>query len=559
MKKFSLKNKILRFFGLVSVVFVLAGCKGPQNVDPVQNNAEDYKLEFIKPANGSLTAKLENGTAIKSGGRFKEGTTILFTATPNNDYKVNKWENAEPTNADKTQAKLTIGKADVTVKVSFSKIEKPATDGVVTFSAGENGKIKANINGTEIQSGKPHKANTEIYFTAIPDEGYKVASWDPEDAIKLKSTDSKLEGTHTVTGDISIKVNFAPLSKLQINFRKDPSILSSKVKIIATAGKDATAQTINSGETIKQGERIQFEATGFDKGKYKAEWTVTRGNISNGVINGGITKIFPTDKIWFNGSYTSDGRDIDATLKLIYIPAKVGAQDTDEITVSGKTNVENKMPQYVYIKLTDDKLLTSKLEPGKTDLTSWFTNIPEGLTAKVNCAATMAFIDEDKAEGTCKGVKVEFWGAATSASSEEIKVTIPADFIKNSQDLIVNKLIFASNSKAKYNISKGPKFNIGNIKFDNGGTDVTLKSGAKIEVKYNPSRADLYVFEISNALEGFNKKTHSASCEFTLEDQDKNKQTISGNYSRGNFIGNKSAVEITEDSTVTAKITVTNK
>lgn len=558
MKRFFSKDKILRVLGLVGFVFVFAGCKGPQNLEATKVG---YKLEFVQPANGSLVAKLENGTEVKSGDSFNEGTNILFTATPNKDYAVEKWENAEATNGDKTQAKLTIGKTDVKVKVSFVKIQKPATDGVVNFSAGENGKVQATVNGAEIKSGELQKASTEIVFTAIPDDGYMVASWDPEDAIKLIRTNTKLEGTHKVTGDIDIKVYFAPLSDIKITFQKDPTISSSEVKIIATAGKDATARTINSGETIKQGERIQFEATGFDETKYKAEWTVTRGNISNGVINGGITQIFPKDKIWFEGSYTSDGRDIDATLKLIYIPTKVipieiGDKDKDEIIVGGKTNVENKAPQYVYIKLTDYKLLTSKLEPGKTDLTSWFTNIPEGLTAKVNRAETMAFIDEDKAEGTCTGVKVEFWGAATSASSEEIKVTIPADFIKNSQDLIVNKLIFVSNSKAKYNISKGPKFTIGNIKFDNGGTDVTLKPDAKIEVKYNHS-AKKYVIEILDALNGItDNKTHTVNCVFR---NGSNEFSASGRWISKTGMTIRTMADKIEYAAITAEITITKK
>lgn len=255
MRRFFYKSnidKILSIFArggnalILLCLLVLAGCHN--KVAPkVNTEAAKAKIEFVQPANGSLTAKVENGNAISSGEFFSEGTKIIFTALPKAGYQVDSWENAVATNADKTQAELTVGKTAVKVKVRLSVIPpQPATDGIITFSAGEHGSIKATIDGVEIVSGTKQSANKEIIFTATPENGYKVANWEPDenDTIKLRSTDIKDVGVHTVKGDVTIRVNFAPLAKCRITFSKEPSVPET-VTITSKVGEGSAVRIIN--------------------------------------------------------------------------------------------------------------------------------------------------------------------------------------------------------------------------------------------------------------------------------------------------------------------------
>lgn len=85
MKKFFSKRFGIKLF-LCSIfsLSLLAGCKPP--VESAKSKLT--KVEFVQPANGKLTAKVENGKAIKTGDSFAEGTKIVFTATPNKDYEL---------------------------------------------------------------------------------------------------------------------------------------------------------------------------------------------------------------------------------------------------------------------------------------------------------------------------------------------------------------------------------------------------------------------------------------------------------------------------------------
>jgi len=530
-------------------LLVLAGCHN--KVAPkVNTEAAKAKIEFVQPANGSLTAKVENGNAISSGEFFSEGTKIIFTALPKAGYQVDSWENAVATNADKTQAELTVGKTAVKVKVRLSVIPpQPATDGIITFSAGEHGSIKATIDGVEIVSGTKQSANKEIIFTATPENGYKVANWEPDenDTIKLRSTDIKDVGVHTVKGDVTIRVNFAPLAKCRITFSKDASVPGA-VTITATAGEGATARPINSGEEINQGERIEFKASGFNVAEYEAVWTVKRG---------GTPMKAPLHKnpLTFPGTFTLDGRDIDVVLKIEKkITAKVVDSTKDEITVVGKTNVENAQPQFVYIKLTNDTFKTDVVT-ACYDVTSWFNNLPKGLTAKADCNVANVFSD-----GNTK-LKVQFFGVPTEVKNEAIKVTIPQKCISFGR-----KITAEVNESAKFSFTAG--FHViadSSISFT-GVDSITLNPDAKITVRYNPS-AKIYVLTIADCINSLLDKTsYTVKCKFTVKGSVTNATTeVSARINKNGdkFVASITApipeADIKDASMVSAEITVTKK
>ena len=128
---------------------------------------------------GSLTAKIGE-TEIKSDSEIEQNKTVIFTATPNTDYVVDKWtiqdgsfEAGTGTDGN-TTAKVKVT-AKTTVKVSF-KLKQYA----VTFSVeGENGTLKATPEGRAETATSPISVEhgKTVTFTATAETDYKVEKW----------------------------------------------------------------------------------------------------------------------------------------------------------------------------------------------------------------------------------------------------------------------------------------------------------------------------------------------------------------------------------------------
>ena len=130
------------------------------------------------------------------------------------------------------------------------------------------------------------------------------------------------------------------------------------------------------------------------------------------------------------------------------------AATVNDVTVSGTTGTAI-ADTNVNITLTNDKFKAIAID---TDVTSWFTNLPNGLEAKVKTA-----VNADDITAT-----ITISGTPTAASTEQIAITIPAD------QLIVNTtgLAVTANANAKFYIS-APTYSV----TINAGANMTLASG----------------------------------------------------------------------------------
>ena len=72
----------------------------------------------------------------------------------------------------------------------------------VNFSASSNGSITASVDGKEIKTGDMVESGKKVSFTAVPDEGFEVESWD---GVKASGNSATAE----VEGELNVKVNFA--------------------------------------------------------------------------------------------------------------------------------------------------------------------------------------------------------------------------------------------------------------------------------------------------------------------------------------------------------------
>ena len=158
-----------------AAVLLFTGCPNSHSNKPA---TPKYKLTFSVDGGGSLTAKIGE-TEIKSDSEIEQNKTVIFTATPNTDYVVDKWtiqggsfEAGTGTNGN-TTAKVKVT-ANTTVKVSFKKMYS------VTFNVeGGNGTLKATPEGGAETAASPISVEHEktVTFTATAETDYKVEKW----------------------------------------------------------------------------------------------------------------------------------------------------------------------------------------------------------------------------------------------------------------------------------------------------------------------------------------------------------------------------------------------
>lgn len=79
-----------------------------------------FKVTFgVDGGNGTIEARV-NGNVITSQAEVDENAVVEFTATPDSDYEVEKWEGANADNSDNTKASVTVT-SDVNVKIKFKE------------------------------------------------------------------------------------------------------------------------------------------------------------------------------------------------------------------------------------------------------------------------------------------------------------------------------------------------------------------------------------------------------------------------------------------------------
>lgn len=161
-------------------------------------------------ANGTLTAKADRKQMdiykidkLTTGEKVYEGSTLTFTAAPDQDYSVQEWRvNGKVLKEDGikvTDSTLTIANVekDYTVTVQF---KKSGSD--TTIAAGANGKIVSAVAGkvdqiANIETGFVLASGATVDVTAQPDTGYKVGCW----KVNGKVVDGQTGNTYTYTAD----------------------------------------------------------------------------------------------------------------------------------------------------------------------------------------------------------------------------------------------------------------------------------------------------------------------------------------------------------------------
>lgn len=236
-------------------------------------------------ANGTLTAKADRKQMdiykidkLTTGEKVYEGSTLTFTAAPDQDYSVQEWRvNGKVLKEDGikvTDSTLTIANVekDYTVTVQFKKSGSDPT-----IAAGANGKIVSAVAGkvdqiANIETGFVLASGATVDITAQPDTGYKVGCW----KVNGKVVDGQTGNTYTYTADENGTGAAITVQFVQIDYAVSWSAVNGTVKAEDTSGTEYEGNKAD----IRGGSKVTFSAT--PKEAYKVSCWKVNGKVVDG-------------------------------------------------------------------------------------------------------------------------------------------------------------------------------------------------------------------------------------------------------------------------------------
>ena len=221
----------------------------------------DYKAE--PAAGGSISAKYSDGTVFSSGGKIETGTSLVFTAEPNNGYTISAWAGATES-PDKKTATLTVT-ANSSVTVMFAEKQY-----MVTFDA---------RNGTPPVIQQVKHGKTVIKPTDPVKPSFSFGGWyKEEECITLWNFASD-----TVTSNCTL---YAKWQSPPITIRFDSDKMTCK----------KNGNPVNNNDTVYENDMLHFEAT-LPPGQTVDKWTVN-----------GVEKEYATESSFWYKVQTADAQ-----------------------------------------------------------------------------------------------------------------------------------------------------------------------------------------------------------------------------------------------------------
>ncbi len=245
----------------------------------ITKEASFYPVNFaVTGSNGSVSATVD-GTPILTGAMVQEGKNVIFTAVPNNGFRVKEWVKnsaiVSGVNTNTYTLSNLVGAA--TVSVEF----EAAPSYVVNFSVlGVNGTISATVDGNPIATGANVFEGKNVVFTAVPNAHFVVKEWTVNSTIvtgNITNTYTLTNVAATATVKVEFKIDATGInnvSPVTLNVYPNPSTgifnVSSdnnyKLDVIDILGKTILSQEIQKGQTT-------LNLSSFNSGIYFVRFT----------------------------------------------------------------------------------------------------------------------------------------------------------------------------------------------------------------------------------------------------------------------------------------------
>ncbi|MCL2087129.1 MAG: fibronectin type III domain-containing protein [Oscillospiraceae bacterium] len=165
----------------------------------------------VTGANGAITAS-SGGMSITTGAEVLEGTTVTFTATSEDGYRVKEWKNNNTVVNGTATTYLTTINNTTTLTVEFEEIPETPEHYTVTFNVvGANGTLTAAVGTEEITTGAEVLEGTTVTFTATPAEDYRVKEWKNNDTV-VNGTATTYSTQITVATNVTVEFEEIPVT-----------------------------------------------------------------------------------------------------------------------------------------------------------------------------------------------------------------------------------------------------------------------------------------------------------------------------------------------------------
>ena len=249
-----------------------------------------HTVNYSASGNGTVTAKAD-GVSFASGDEIMDRSYVVFTAIPDDGYKVKQWYlDGTPAGTGST---IPIEELDTDANVSVEFEQKVPAEHTLNFSsADENlGTVTATVDGVQVSTGAVVKEGSKVVVTATPKGDNIVRSWYfvikniPPVHIPVLDVDVPLSDIdyytyadtreHTVTSftlDEDITVTFGePLTDTAVINIVDPVPASASLVALQNG------RQITSGSSVVKGSNVFFVAN-IPDGYHIKHWTITDGS-----------------------------------------------------------------------------------------------------------------------------------------------------------------------------------------------------------------------------------------------------------------------------------------
>jgi len=262
---------------------------------------------------GSITARLNDwdGPFINSGDQVEQGATIMFEASAEPGFQVRGWfiNGTARTGIITGFHVLDNLTSDTEITVEFEEITHSVTFNVANEIGG---RLIAEVEGVEIQSGARVRDGRDIIFTATPDPGFSIRGWH-NGSFWSPSTDATFE-ILGIVANRTIRVEFEGLPH----------------EITVEGG------TLENGETtdiVATGTVVTITADAPEEGMQFANWEFSTG----------VTFVENTDETSSTAKFRMPGEDVLVTAVFEDIPISI---HTVTFNSQGGSNVDDQIVEY---------------------------------------------------------------------------------------------------------------------------------------------------------------------------------------------------------------------
>ena len=295
--------------GNTSNTFTINNLQETSNIT-VEFESINYVVTYnVIGANGTLVAT-SNSTNIPSGSLLQEGSSLVFTASPNSGYRVKEWKLNSTIVGGNTSHNYNLTLTQTSnITVEFEPI--PANSHIVTYSVvNGNGSLSATVDGVAFSSGYAIEEGKNVIFTATPNAQYRVKEW--------KLNDVVIGGNTSNTFTIS---NLQEASNVTVEFEPIPTnshlVTYSVVNGNGSLSAMVDGVSFSSGYAIEEGKNVIFTATP------NAQYRVKEWKLNDVVIGGNTINTFTISNLQEASNVTVE-----------FIPDDVGISDGEKISIN---------------------------------------------------------------------------------------------------------------------------------------------------------------------------------------------------------------------------------